>query len=104
MHGIGSEAAFFLYACLSGGAVYCSYQIIRLFRRLVKHSLFVIGVEDFCFWIGVSVYLFQRLYQATYGSIRAFFILGVVLGALFTKITFSAIKKKIDKVKKALEK
>lgn len=79
--GIGTEAGVFLYAALSGMTVLFAYEILSAFRRLIPHGIWATGAEDLLFWIGASAYLFSRMYETTYGSIRWFFLLGLVCGA-----------------------
>lgn len=104
MLGIGKEAAIFLYAGMSGIVTFSCYQILHLFRKLVKHHIAAISAEDFLYWIGVSVYLFRQMYHTTYGSVRWFFALGVVLGNLLAYFGMFLLKKMLAKWKKALEK
>ena len=80
--GIGKETAILLYACLSGITVFLSYQMLYLFRLLLRHPAFVTGIEDLLYWVAVSVYIFHQMYRTIYGSVRWFFVLGVVLGCL----------------------
>ncbi|MEF9945195.1 MAG: spore cortex biosynthesis protein YabQ [Lachnospiraceae bacterium] len=81
MPGIGEEVGIFLGAVLSGTVVFASYQILRVFRRLQKHNLMAIAIEDFLFWIGTAVYLFCKIYQTSDGNIRWFFVVGALVGA-----------------------
>lgn len=104
MLGIGKEAVIFLYAGLSGIVILFSYQILRLLRRFISHHIIVINLEDLFYWIGVSVYLFRQMYMTTYGSIRWFFILGIVCGIGFANFILSLAKKIFGKIKKSLEK
>lgn len=103
MLGIGKEAIIFLYAGLSGIVVLFSYQILRLFRRLIRHHIIVVNLEDVLYWLGVSVYLFRQMYMTTYGSIRWFFVLGVVCGIILANFVISLVKKMYEKMKKSLE-
>ena len=105
--GIGKETAILLYAGLSGAVVFLSYQILYLFRRLIKHHTVVIGMEDLFYWIAVSVYLFRQMYRAIYGNVRWFFAVGVVLGCLLawggkklSKKIWKKCQKKLEKRKK----
>ena len=82
MLGIGTEAGIFLYAGLSGAAVFLAYGVLVCFRKIVPHRNLAAGLEDLAFWLIVSGYLFRQMYETTYGSIRWFFVLGVVCGAL----------------------
>lgn len=79
--GIGMESGIFLYAVLTGISVLCAYGILMVLRKLIRHSPVVTGIEDMVFWIGVSIYLFRKMYETTYGNIRWFFILGLLCGA-----------------------
>lgn len=79
--GIGTEAGVFLYAGLSGMTVMFAYGILSCLRRLIPHSLRMVGAEDLFFWIAASAYIFNGMYETTYGSIRWFFLLGLGSGA-----------------------
>lgn len=104
MLGIGKEAIIFLFAALSGIVIMLSYQILRILRKLVPHHIIIINVEDFFYWIAVSIFLFLQIYKATYGSIRWFFVLGVVCGVLSTNFVISMTKKMFKKIQKKLDK
>lgn len=99
--GIEKELSVFLQAVLAGNLVYLSYLAIRIFRRILKHNLFWVSVEDAIFWIAVGFYLFFKIYQTSNGTIRWYFVLGVLAGGILTHHIISKIKKKnIDKSKK----
>lgn len=104
MLGIESEAAVFLCAVLTGNVVFICYQILALLRKLFRHSLLAVNLEDFLYWIAVSVYIYSQMYRTTYGSVRWFFILGAVCGAGGTYFVKCQLKKTIAKCKKKLEK
>lgn len=104
MLGIEAEAAIFLYAGLTGIVTFSCYQLLKLFRRLIRHNIIVINIEDFLYWLGMSAYVFRQMYQTTYGSIRWFFVLGIVCGNFLTYFVINLSKKLFLKWKKALEK
>ncbi|MDD2978594.1 MAG: spore cortex biosynthesis protein YabQ [Hespellia sp.] len=101
MYGIGKELAVFVCAVLSGALVALSYEILCLFRKLVKHHLLSIGMEDFFFGIATGVYLFFQMFRTSYGSIRWYFVLGIVFGMGLGK---SSLKRAGKMMKKILEK
>ena len=68
---------FFLQALLAGNIVLLVYTCIRVFRRLIKHDLFFVSLEDFFFWVWAGLYLFVKIYDTSDGSIRWFFTIGV---------------------------
>ena len=82
MPGIREEFIVFVLAVLSGAIVRLVSKCISSFREIVRHSLVAIGAEDFLFWLGSALYLFVQIYHTSDGSIRWYFVLGVVLGAV----------------------
>lgn len=92
--GVGKELSVFLQAVLAGNLIYLVYTVIRVVRRLVKHNLFFISLEDLIFWISTGIYLFVRIYQTSNGSIRWYFVIGVLLGGILTHLIISQIVKK----------
>ena len=59
MPGLGAEAMIFLYAGLSGLTVLAGYDVLRWFRRIIRHHDFLVGVEDILYSVAVSIYLWQ---------------------------------------------
>lgn len=92
--GIEKELSVFLQAILAGNIIYLAYSVIRVVRRLWKHNLFFVSLEDLIFWIGTGIYLFIRIYQTSDGIIRWYFVIGVLLGGIITHFIISAISKK----------
>ncbi len=81
---MASEFSVFIAACLLGNLICMVYCALRIFRRIIRHSLFWIAMEDVLFWIGTAVYLFVHMYRTCSGSIRWYFVVGVLLGGLLT--------------------
>lgn len=99
--GIEKELSVFLQAVLAGNIVYLAYCVLCVFRRIVKHNLFWVSFEDALFWIATGLYLFLEIYKASNGTIRWYFVLGVLTGGLFThQIVTKVLKKCIDKFSK----
>lgn len=96
MLGIEREISVFLQALLSGSIVFLIYCCIRIVRRLIKHNLFFVSMEDFFFWIGTGLYLFAEIYRTSDGSIRWFFVVGVAAGILIF-YGMSRVAKKVYK-------
>lgn len=101
MVGIEREALVFLQAVLAGNIVYLVYAVLRVFRRILKHNLFWVSVEDILFWIGTGIFLFVRIFQTSNGAIRWYFVVGVLTGGILTHEIIQKIAKKyIAKMKK----
>ena len=99
--GIGKELSVFVQAVLAGNLVYLVYCVLRVFRRIIKHNLFFVSLEDILYWIATGFYLFVKIYQTSNGTIRWYFVVGVLLGGIITHcIIQKIIKKYIAKWKK----
>lgn len=107
--GLGIQVGLFVQSLLLGAAMVFLYDLLRMLRRVFLHGIIWVSIEDFFYWLVVSVYFFLRLCQANDGIIRAFILLGMVSGAWlyyrlcsrhfmgwFTKIIFR-IKKELKK-------
>ena len=92
--GIEKELSVFLQAALAGNLVYLVYLAIRIFRRIIKHNLFWVSLEDALFWIVTGFYLFTQIYKTSNGTIRWYFVLGVAVGGMLTHYIISKITKK----------
>lgn len=96
MLGIEWEISVFLQAVLSGCIVFLIYCCIRIVRRLIRHNLLLVSIEDFLFWIGTGLYLFAEIYSTSDGSIRWYFVIGVAAGGLLA-YGLTAIGKRLYK-------
>lgn len=104
MLGIGKELMIFLEAVLSGITVLASYQVLRVARRLVRHGLFAVTAEDFLFWLGTSCFLFYEIYETCDGSIRWYFVIGVMSGILIFAGIMRMFQNLYTKVERKLHK
>ena len=96
--GIGQEIAVLVSACCTGILVSSVYGVLRIFRRLVRHSLFWISMEDLIYWVWFALYVFMELHRTCSGRIRWYFILGAGLGAYVAgSVICKIMKNKIDK-------
>ena len=98
MYGIEVEGLSFLEAVLTGMTVCSVYTCLRALRRIIRHTPAAIAAEDLFFWLGTALYMFVQIHHTTSGSIRWYFILGVVLGSFF----FSSMWKIPGKLRKKL--
>ena len=91
---ISEQAASLGVSILIGGALFLLYDIFRIFRRVVPHGNFWIGVEDFFYWlcciggimIGMLLYYFLlsrfviRINVMVFGTV--FGLLGKIFGTI----------------------
>ena len=106
---IFQELDFFAASfCLGAFLVLC-YDVLRIFRQLVRHGHAWVSLEDFFYWVMAAFAIFAMLYQKNDGLIRSFAIGGVLLGMVLynqfvsrfsVRILVMFLKKIIDFVNK----
>lgn len=79
---MNAELALFLWSVVYGVGMMFLYDLIRGICLGLERGKILIAAGDLCFWIGISVFLFTRLYAANEGILRGFFFLGLLLGML----------------------
>lgn len=100
---IGLEVQFFLTSIFYGIVLLLVYDCLRVLRRVVKHNALFVALEDIIFWIAASIVIFMMIYEKNNGTIRAYAILGMLLGMiiynqLVSKILIKGITWLINKV------
>lgn len=83
---IQQELYFSLHSIALGVLITFSYDWIRIARRVVKHNLLFISIEDFLFWVICSIRIFLMLYQENNGILRWFAVIGALIGMFFYKL------------------
>lgn len=78
-----------MYSVLLGVGITILYDCLRIIRRVFRHGIIWVSVEDLLYWTGVSVCTFSLFYYENNGAIRWFAILGAALGMLLFKKTVS---------------
>lgn len=92
---VSSQAILFITSVEIGVLMGVLFDLIRIFRKLLKHPNFLVQVEDMLYWIACGLMGFYRLYVCNYAEIRPYIFVGIVLGAVFYFATFSIIFMKI---------
>lgn len=83
------EVHFFLGSFLSGILLVAIYDVLRLLRRMVRHSRAFVNGEDFLFWGAASIFIFRVIYRLNDGKIRSFGILCMAAGMLLYHFSLS---------------
>lgn len=78
--GITAELHFFLISVLWGLLVLLAYDQLRIIRRVIRHSTFIVAIQDMIFWIMASVFIFAMIYVKNSGTIRGFSVMGIAIG------------------------
>ena len=85
-------------SCAGGTGAFIDQDLLRVLRLMIKHSSFVMGIEDFFYWIYAGTATFMLLYELNDGGVRMYAVAGVFAGMiLYDKIVsrflFAALKK-----------
>ncbi|NLL76823.1 MAG: hypothetical protein GX235_06200 [Clostridiales bacterium] len=108
---IVNEVYFLLGSILMGIIITFVYDFILIWRKVVRHTLFFISLEDFAFWVACAITVFYMLYEENDGILRWFAVSGAALGMLiykktignhFVEIMSTCIKKEIYLIRKIL--
>ena len=103
------EAGVFWDGLILGVLLVAGYDLVRVFRRLIRHGILWVSIEDCVYWIVCAVLMFAMLYQNNDGRIRAYIFGAAVLGGilyhlLLGKHFIRIISKVILAIKKQLKK
>lgn len=98
MMGIEKEMLIFLTAFLTGLFLRVAYRCLECLRDLVKHSMLAVGLEDLFYWIFAELYVFVQIYHTSSGSIRWYYVLGIVVGASLMSRFFRKLQKLCKKI------
>lgn len=91
---------FLLYSLFLGISVTVLYDLLRIFRRVVKHGNALVSMEDLLYWIVVAISVFYMMHKENNGTMRWFAILGAAVGMLLYKKLLSRLL--VDTAAKAL--
>ena len=112
------ELYFFAASLTVGFVLAILYDLLRIFRRFIRHSLFFVSVEDFLFWFIAGIAGFYMIYVYNDGIIRLYAIVGMLLAAVLyyrwysrfvvrfgtwlCKLFWNPIRKGLKKIAKAV--
>ena len=85
------EWHFWLVSIAAGAAMAFVYDLLRLFRRLVRHGRLWVDAEDLLFWAACFFASFTLLYYGNNGVIRFAAVFGAGIGMLFYELTLGRI-------------
>lgn len=79
---IAQEGGLLLLSFGVGILLMLSYDILRIFRQIIVHGTFFLGVEDVIYWLACALVVFAMLYRENDGLLRWFVLAGIALGML----------------------
>lgn len=97
--GILLELQFFGRAFVCGVFMMLLYTGLRIFRKVIRHNVLAVAVEDLLYWLVCAVGTFRMLYLENSGAVRGFAIAAVVLGM----VLYLQFEKFLVKIEKKLQ-
>lgn len=88
---IMEEVYFFMTSLFMGIMITFMYDLLLIFRKVVRHNQFWISIEDLVFWVVCAIGIFAMLYKENNGVPRWFSIAGAAIGMVLYKITISRL-------------
>ena len=73
----------FFISAFWGMLIIVYYDFFRLLRQMLRHSTWMIAVEDLLCWLAVGCMILAVSYKYDQGQIRGYLVLGMIIGALF---------------------
>jgi len=93
---ISGQGWLFLSTVAVGAIIGLLYDLFRIFRRVATHSVWVVQLEDFLFWIFATGAMFYFMLNRNYGEIRLFSIIGAACGVALYFATVSQVVLKVS--------
>ena len=101
---IAEELYIFFYAVWTGCVVYSVYFCIGIVRKMWKHKLWVISIEDYMFWILSTIYIFYNILEVSNGVLRWYFFVGLAFGVASMYMIWCNVMKIVKKVRNKIKK
>lgn len=101
-------------ACLVGAGMTAVYDVLRIFRRILRHGIIWVSIEDCLYWIAFAIVEFVLLYQENNGVLRGYIFGGTAVGAIlyhflisrhlmrFVSFVITQVKKRLKIIYKAV--
>ncbi|MBR5682873.1 MAG: spore cortex biosynthesis protein YabQ [Ruminococcus sp.] len=88
---VSEELRLFGLSCAMGAVVGAAFDAVRAIRLILPHNRFLVAVEDAVFLLLYSMALTAFAAAAARGDLRAYFVIGNILGFLVYFVTLGSI-------------
>jgi len=89
------QSTLFGMAVIWGIGIVWLYDVLRILRRIVKHTKFFVYVEDIIFWIAEAFIIYHLMYTNDNGAIRIYTMFGICIGIFLYSLLLSRFFVKI---------
>lgn len=84
-----AQIRLFVSSLFTGVGLMALYDILRIFRLLVHHGWFWVGIEDVLYWLAAGFCTFILLYRENDGALRVYAVAAVFGSMVLYDRTFS---------------
>ena len=93
---MNNQLCVFLIYVVSGIGISIFFDIFRVLRKSIKTSNFITYIEDAIFWIIVGLFLIWEIFTISYGELRSYIFIGLLIGVILYLTTISKYFIKIN--------
>lgn len=90
------ELTTFIIYILSGIVICLFFDVFRVLRKSIKTSNLITYIEDTIFWVIVGSFLIWEIFTLSYGELRSYIFIGLLLGGTIYLLTISKYFIKIN--------
>lgn len=87
---------FFWTSVLYGFWIQSAYQCVLGMRIIIPRIRLLYWLEDLIFWNIAALFTYQMFYKMNFGQIRAYAIMGLLIGMLISFFTVGALLKAVS--------
>ena len=71
---------FFFTSMITGVLLVWSYDIFRVFRKVVPHRSIAVNAEDLLYWFLTALIIFGMIFEQNDGALRGYAFVGILIG------------------------
>lgn len=86
---MNNQLCIFLIYIVSGIGISIFFDIFRVLRKSIKTSNLITYIEDTIFWIIVGLFLIWEIFTISYGELRSYIFIGLLIGVVLYLATIS---------------
>lgn len=98
---VRAETIFFFTSIATGVILIWSYDIFRIFRKIVPHHSIAVNIEDLLYWFVTALIIFGMIFEKNDGALRGYAFVGILAGvwaqcmieSYFQKLWIKMLKK-----------
>ena len=93
---MNNQLCEFLIYVVSGIGISIFFDIFRVLRKSIKTSNLITYIEDAIFWIIVGLFFIWEIFTISYGELRSYIFIGLLIGVVLYLATISKYFIKIN--------